>query len=281
MIYISTGGFHKQSASETALSFWEYGIDNVELSGGKSTDDNLEKLLTLSEKINFQVHNYFPPPKIPFVLNLASMDAEISKKSIQHIIEAMQLALDLGCPRYSFHAGFLLDPKVRELGQKLTELKLYERRLALQIFIERLNFLSEKARALGVELLVENNVVSKSNFQFFNKNPFLMAEADECKYVMENTPSNINLLIDLAHLKVSSNSLSFDKAEFLEKCDPWILGYHLSDNDGFSDSNNCVLEDSWFWPYLKKNLNYYSLEVYREPYEILCTQLDLAKRKLI
>jgi len=47
-------------------------------------------------------------------------------------------------------------------------------------------------------------------------------------------------------------------------CDPWIKAYHFSDNDGLSDSNNLIDEDSWFWPHIKKDLDYYSIEVYGE-----------------
>jgi sugar phosphate isomerase/epimerase len=108
-----------------------------------------------------------------------------------------------------------------------------------------------------------------------------MAEADECKYVMENTPNNVNLLIDVAHLKVSSNSLAFDRVEFLKKCDPWVKAYHLSDNSGLSDDNQRIQDDSWFWPHLKSGLDYYSLEVYGESYSTLCDQFNLTANKLI
>ena len=34
----------------------------------------------MDKKLILQVHNYFPPPKDPFVLNLGSLDETISKK---------------------------------------------------------------------------------------------------------------------------------------------------------------------------------------------------------
>ena len=82
----------------------------------------------------------------------------------------------------------------------------------------------------------------------------------ECKQIISNTPDNIKLLVDVAHLKVSANSLNFE-CEIFEKCDD-LIGYHLSDNDGLSDTNNIYDEDAWFWKFLKKNLDYYSIEVY-------------------
>ena len=59
-----------------------------------------------------------------------------------------------------------------------------------------------------------------------------MAKYEECIQVMKSVPNNVKMLVDLAHLKVSSNSLNFDAIEFLSKCDLWISAYHLSDNDG-------------------------------------------------
>ena len=80
----------------------------------------------------------------------------------------------------------------------------------------------------------------KNTFKKFNCNPVLMADVDDCLEVMKNTPDNVGLLIDVAHLKVSSNVLKFDKINFLNKCDSWIKGYHLSDNDGTRDSNEII-----------------------------------------
>ena len=46
-------------------------INSIELSGGEYEDFQCEKLKSfrnLNKKISLQVHNYFPPPKEPFVL---------------------------------------------------------------------------------------------------------------------------------------------------------------------------------------------------------------------
>ena len=66
--------------------------------------------------------------------------------------------------------------------------------------------------------MIENNVLSKNNKICFEENPFLMCDANECEKVINSCPENVKLLIDVAHLKVSSNSLNFDKIEFLNKC---------------------------------------------------------------
>ena len=44
-----------------------------------------------------------------------------------------------------------------------------------------------------------------------------------------------------------------------------IKTFGPDDNDGLSDSNQPFNEDSWFWKYIKNDLEYYSIEVYHQP----------------
>jgi len=280
LIFISTGGHSRQTAWSTCRQFYEVGLLCAELSGGLAEDAQLSKLKSMKHLLQFQIHNYFPPPKSPFVFNLASLNQGISNQSYQHVLKAMHWAIELDRPCYSFHAGFLLDPHVDELGRCIRNRDLVNRNQALARFITQVNKLAEYARKVGVSLLIENNVLSAKTCREFASDPFLMTTAEECVFVMRNTPSNVNLLVDVAHLKVSSRSLQFDPVGFLTDCDPWIHAYHLSDNDGKIDSNEPVGGDSWFWPYLKRGLDYYSLECYNNPLLRIVEQYQLIQRKL-
>jgi len=46
--------------------------------------------------LNYLIHNYFPPPSKPFVLNLASLDDKLYKQSIDLCINAIKLSKNLG-----------------------------------------------------------------------------------------------------------------------------------------------------------------------------------------
>jgi len=280
MIYISTGGFRYQPAWKTCEDFLKHRVKCIELSGGLAHRNNIKKLKQLKTQIRFQVHNYFPPPEKPFVFNLASLNDNISQQSINHAMNGIHSAKEIDSNVYSFHAGFLLDPKVGELNNKIYKRTLFERKVAIEIFIERVNSLADYANNLGVELLIENNVLSENNHKEFQENPILMADTDECIHVMENTATNVNLLIDVAHLNVSAKTLKFDRLQFLADCEPWIKAYHLSDNDGKRDSNEPVTEESWFWPYLKRTLDYYSLEIYNVPVADLAKQKELTEKMI-
>jgi len=69
-IYVSTGAFGSKNLPEILTFASENGISTIELSSGvKYTDDMRPILLKAlhTEKLKFLIHNYFPPPKIPFV----------------------------------------------------------------------------------------------------------------------------------------------------------------------------------------------------------------------
>ena len=112
------------------------------------------------------------------------------------------------------------------------------------------------------KLIIENNVLSNHNLKKFGEDPLLLTNPIEIVKFMKDMPLNVRILLDFAHLKVSSNSLGFDLLDATSEIQPWIQGYHLSDNDGSSDSNNVITSDSWFWKVLDKNKTYFTIEVY-------------------
>lgn len=159
MIYTSTGGRSATPADDTARDFVAAGIASIELSGGKyraELEASLRQFKAAYPDVHLQVHNYFPPPETPFVLNLASLDADVVNASREHVKRAVRLGSDLGMPRYSFHAGFLLDPQVTELGRRIARRDLYPRAQALTCFIDRVGELAHWAGAEGARLLIEN-----------------------------------------------------------------------------------------------------------------------------
>ncbi len=280
MIYISTGGFNKKSVIEVIKSLSQYDINAFELSGGIYTENLESQLKILSNKFKFTVHNYFPPPKKPFVLNLASLDETIYQKSLNHIKKSIKLASSIKSPFYSFHAGFLIDPKVKELGKTIKSNNLYNRDKCLERFIYALKILSQYASKYKIKLLVENNVITQSNLRKFDSNPLLMTDIESTKEIIKNFDQNLYFLVDVAHLKVSANTLDFDACAYLEIFKDKIGGYHLSDNDGLSDSNKEISKSSWFWSYLRNDLRYYTLEVYDQNPKVLFSQLELAREKI-
>ena len=176
MIYVTTGGFSNINAAEVANNYLQSGINSIELSAGKYCPDIEKELSALSNKCSFALHNYFPVPQESFVLNLASLDETVFKKSYDHIHNAISLANRLGSQYYSFHAGFLLDPKPSELGKKINKQAFFDRETCVERFVTATNDLARHANELNITLLIENNVCSPRNYQNFGKDPFLLSD---------------------------------------------------------------------------------------------------------
>ncbi len=262
MIFVSTGGTRSRTALDVAVNFYQAGINSVELSGGQhdvNFDSNLQKV---AKYIKLQIHNYFPPPKIPYVFNLAADDPVIAKLSIDQVQSGIDIASRLDRRVYSFHAGFRINPLPSELGKGLARYALLERSKSLQLFRERVFMLSDVAQNFGVQLLIENNVLTAENFSAYGEDPLLFTRSDEIIEFMKFAPSNVGILLDVAHLKVSANTLNFCKYKAHEELLPYIKAYHLSDNNGKYDSNQRVLPNSWFWDVINRSLDSYTLEVY-------------------
>ena len=255
-VFISTCCVKNKNLTDICNLFHNNNIKNVELSAGYY-QKNLDKIIMrFNKKLNFQTHNYFPVHKKPFVFNLASEDPLIISKSIKHATRAIRISSKLNRKIYSFHAGYLVDPSINDLGKHMNKTKIFNRKKSIERFVKNVNFLSVYANKLNVKLLIENNVVSKQEVLNFSKNIVLMADPKEINFIFSQLPNNVKMLLDVAHFKVSSTSLNFPLIKSVKKINKWIDGYHLSDNNGLVDSNKPFTNNSWFWPIIKKFLKF-------------------------
>ena len=278
-IFVSTGGYYNETAVNTAYELLGFGINKIELSGGIHSNNQIEEVLELATKCSIQLHNYFPPSKLPFVFNLASEDPAVEKLSINHALNAIDITSKIGGNEYSFHAGFRINPSVRELGKKLSLSKLVERKISLEIFEKNVKYIANYAEKKNINLLIENNVINNINFKRFGEDPLLLTDPIEIDKFMSFMPSNVGILLDVGHLKVSSTVLNFDLEGSLLKINKWIKGYHLSDNEGEYDTNSKLTNESWFWGQLMPNLKY-TIEVYGLDKNELNEQYIFAKEKI-
>ena len=128
-----------------------------------------------------------------------------------------------------------------------------------------------------VKLYLENNVFSSSNYKTYNgDNIFLLISSDEY-YELKNK-IDFNLLLDVAHLKVSSKTLGLDFEDELKKMIAISDYLHISDNDALHDLNHKLKKNSALVELLsQQNLKNkdYTLEIYddmdaiKETYKIL------------
>ena len=255
MIYISTSCVKKRKIGEAVFELIKNGFMNIELSGGTNYYDGwLDELLELKNKynVNYLVHNYFPPPKEGFVFNLASLNNEIASKSLKHAKKAIECASILGSKKIGFHAGFLINIPVNQIGGKIEAQKLYNKEKSIKTFIKNYHQILSWTKEKKIKLYIENNVLSKENLNTFKTNPFLFINSEEIDFFQKNL-NDFNYIFDYAHSYVSSKTqkinpeIEFNK--FIDQTDY----LHLSDNDGFSDLNLSIAEGSTIHKHISNN----------------------------
>jgi sugar phosphate isomerase/epimerase len=143
-------------------------------------------------------------------LNLASPDPVVRARTFALLTDWIERLSEYGGLHATFHGGYAWSSEERE-----------ETLIRARDFILSLG---EKAKLLGVELLLENLIPDKLNY---------------CHHVASNVEEWIDLLnetgikacLDIGHLAVMGNSLE----ETIIKLGDSLGAIHLSDNDGKSD----------------------------------------------
>ena len=282
-IAVSSTSFHEKNLGDLCEYAFEQQIDCIELSGGLMFPQGagLNGYLSKhSKNISFYIHNYFPPPDNPFVLNLAH--PETVERSYAHCLNAIDLCSTLGVPFYSIHAGMAFNPLPENLGASQAHLLAIDFKESQGLLISSCKKLGNYARAKGVDLLLENNVIASSNLINGVNDRYHLADPVETGNLcpLFDDPG-INVLLDVGHLKVTAKVMGFDPLKFIEQLKDKLRVVHLSDNNGAEDQNMPIAEDSWFWPHIPwEQLEYVSLEILPQPLSLLKEQVQLTKKKI-
>jgi sugar phosphate isomerase/epimerase len=232
------------------------------------------------KKYNFEflIHNYFPPPKKPFNLNLASQNKDILKKSKDLVKQAIELCRKIESPLYTFHAGFTIDPP--KLGMAFPKTGFSNRETAIKTYVKSVEEISDFAQSNGIKIAMEPNVVQKFNLIDEENKICLFAEIDEINKLFNLIKNNkLGILLDLGHTAVTSHWLNFDRDEFVEKCIGKVFAVHISNNDGLSDQHKSLTKDCWHISKLKKFKNVpIILETMNLTSEQIKINIELAKK---
>ncbi len=245
MIYVSSSCIHKNKISQIIETYAKAGIKNIELSGGTVYYSEIEQdLIRLRDRygITYACHAYFPPPKVPFVVNLAACNDEIYQQSVSHYINCIEMMRRIGCNTLSVHAGFLVEIHPNEIGKKLNGHILYDEQTAYERFCKAYRQLDQLCADSGIFLYLENNVLSPENYREFQGQNYLMM-TDYASIQKMREQLDFHLLLDLGHLYVSSHTLGLD----YEKECSLLLGdagwIHISENNGLKDEHKPLKQD--------------------------------------
>ncbi len=253
-VFVSTGAFKTKNLNEIIKSCLDNGFYNLELSSGLDyISDTLESIKQhRNNSMRYLIHNYFPPPTQPFVLNLAAEEQDILQKSRNHCLKAIDLSFELGSEFYSIHSGFAFKAELQHLGNNFKNVNRTSYEKAYETFVESVRILADYSSSKNKKLVVENNVITRLNLVNDRNVLLLMVTADDLIRLHKDvSKDNLGFLIDLGHLNVSSNTLSFDKFKFIDRVKDYIVAFHISDNNGEEDQNLQFDNSAWFMPILK------------------------------
>ncbi|MFI3202184.1 MAG: TIM barrel protein [Eubacteriales bacterium] len=244
MIYISSDCVKRTNATiaDIVEEYARNGISHIELSGGtKYSDTIIKDLIKLKKEyqLEYTCHGYFPPPREDFVINLASCDDKIYEESTTFYQNTVELMAEVGIHHLSIHAGFFTQVTKEEIGGSIQGVMIYPKLEAEQRFWTAYSQLSKLTKQKHISLYLENNVLSKQNYENFNRNNyFMMTNAQE---ITQNYKQYaFQLLLDIGHLNVSANVLGYDILEELMQVLPITKWLHISANDGVSDMH-CIM----------------------------------------
>jgi sugar phosphate isomerase/epimerase len=253
MIYVSSSCIKAKYIRESVLQLTDAGFKNIELSGGTQPYDNmLTDLLELKEKysLNYLLHNYFPPPESPFVVNLAALDNETADSTREHLKRSLIVSRELKTDKFGFHAGFLINIPMNEMGKEVTKQQLFDSNKSMEAFCSR--FSEIKFLAGNIDLYIENNVLSETNYKNFDSiNPFHFTDLDSYHELAERI--KFKPLIDVGHLKVSCYTLKLDFTKQLEVFLNMSDYIHISDNDSLRDANEPLVKNSELYDLISRN----------------------------
>lgn len=242
-IYASTSCLSSiYSYPEILDIYHDLGLHNVELGILRDPRVDVKKLIK-KYNFNYTAHHYFPPPRKPFIINLASQDKNIFKKSMRQILSSIDFCSKFHIDLFSFHSGFRVDP---DMNLKFSQKNIPPYEISFNTFKDSLLTIVDYAKEKNVKIAIENNVLSEYNLIKGQNKFLLMCEHWEFKKLFDEiNSSNIGILLDIGHLKVTSNLLNFNPYHFIEKLQEKVFAVHIHENNGRLDEHNCPKKGDW------------------------------------
>ena len=197
----------------------------------------------------YLVHNYFPIPKDSFVLNIASFNPEIRLRSIKHIKKAIDFCSEVGANLYTFHPGFLTDPNGANKSSNNYDFQWDEKQLqntnyemAKKYMYNTLDEAAKYAQSKKINIAIE------TEGSLNKKDHLLMQQPFEYEEFMANySASNIGINLNIGHLNLAENAFDFNRQDFVDLIQNYIVAMELSHNDGKEDQHLPLKKEGWYW----------------------------------
>ena len=224
-------------------------VDGVELGSTHLYHPDILKIVKENWKKHKVTHNFFPAAKDSnFVMNIASSDPVIRKKSLSHAKYCIEFSADIGSSVYTIHPGFTAMANVNKVDKKTYDFNFMEekvdRRVAFSHMVKSLDILVETAKKNGVKLAIETEgSLTKPGI-------LLMERIEECNELFSIFTESLYLNFNLAHTRFASVEHGYDIADFIKSFYSKIALVEISHNNGKIDQHLPLIDNSYVFDYL-------------------------------
>lgn len=258
-IYVSTTFYKDNSRIKDVLDFCKKNkIFKLELGSNHCYSKNVLRICKKYE-FNYLVHNYFPTPKKSFVVNIASLNEKIRKRSISHIKNSIRFTKALKSDLYTFHPGFMDDPKSSNTSKKNYDFLWEENKkvnydLVFKKMIKSLREIVKYANKNKVKIAIETEGSLKK------KNMLIMQRPSEYKKLFNYfKPHELGINLNIGHLNLASKAFGFSRQNFVKLLKHYIVAFEISHNNRLEDQHLPIKKNQWYLNILK-NKKYVNLK---------------------
>ena len=238
-MFVSTTFLNDNLRLKESLSLLEkMGISAVEIGSNHCYEPDYSYVSDYS--FEYLVHNYFPVPKESFVVNIASLDENIHQRSIKHIKDSIDFCSKINARLYTFHPGFLTDPKGSNPSNQNYD---------FQWESVRLKTTSYEAAWERMTDAISEIAPYACNRKVPKKNHLMMQQPKEYERFLNFFPSDaIGINLNIGHLILAANAFEFSYQTFVDIVADYVVAMELSHNDGVEDQHLPLKPDGWYWP---------------------------------
>jgi len=245
--YVSTTFAQNGSNINDVLNLCEkHNIHNIELGSNHAFLVDPVSVIR-GRNLNFLTHNYFPPGKDSFVLNIASLDPVVKQKSIDFVLNSIRFTSDVGSMLYTIHPGFLVDPTKFTSKQNNYDFNFENKNVddynkTFNSLLESLSVIYDFAKNNNVKVALETE-------GSITKSKYLLMQRPEEFSVLFDKINNHDVLVNLniGHLLLASNACSFKICDFLDVVKDNVVAMELSHNNGSQDEHKPLVLGEWYW----------------------------------
>jgi len=254
-IFLSTTFASDQSSIEDVLAICkDHDITQVEL-GSNHCYEEAPGDIVGNYSFTFLVHNYYPPPEEQIVVNIASLDDAIRRQSISHIKNSIDFCRQIGAQLYTFHPGFLTDPRSANIDSSNYDFCFLDQDLhgtvydeSFALMCDALEEIVEFNKAQGVRIALETEGSVTRSGHLLMQQPKEYEELFK-KFKAEDLGINLNI----GHLGLAANAFGFPANCLVDLLADRVVAMELSHNDGVTDDHKPLVEGAWYWDIVADN----------------------------